>query len=278
MRDMFRSSRTLAVLLPLLASLGMPALAQDRLAEAGGGLLVSPTYLLFDGRERSKSMILTNRGDAPETYRISLINRRQMPDGQLVETAEPAGDAGFASTLVRYAPRQVVLKPNQPQTIRLLLQLPADLPDGEYRSHVLLQQVPTVHADDVANPNATGLSMRIRAVFGITVPLVVRKGNLTAMAALSDLKPVRLADGHNGLSLHLDRTGTRSLRGDLTVLIDGEPAGWLNGINVFLSTPYRELVVPLTTAGELKGHRIAVEFTEGEDTLSAATAKQSLSP
>jgi P pilus assembly chaperone PapD len=243
------------------------------------GLLVSPTYILLDGRTRSQALLLSNRGAAPETYRITIVNRLQKSDGQLVDTDKPGEGEGFASTIVRYAPREVTLPPDKPQTVRLLLQMPANLPDGEYRSHILFQQIPTAKpTDDVSTTVAPGLSVTIRAVFGVTIPLIVRKGALTAGASLSDLKLLQLADEQPGISFHLNRTGTRSLHGDLVAQVDGTAAGLLKNVNVFLSTPYRELVIPLSTKGDLKGHRISVQYTEDDTMPGAASTAQTLSP
>jgi len=268
---------SLRLLLVALATWPCASLAQSPTPAPAGGLLVSPTYVLFDGRERSKALLLTNRGDAPEIYRISIIDRRQMPDGQLAATDQPGPGEGFASRLVRYAPREVLLQPNKPQTIRVLLQLPADLPDGEYRSHILVQQVPK--ASEPPPPDKPeGLSVTIKAIFGVSVPVIIRKGQLDATASLSDVHALRLPDGRSAVGLRLNRAGTRSLRGDLSVLVDGAPAGQLNNFNVFLSTPYRELTIPLTTPGDLKGHRVAVEFNEGENVPSPASAKETLTP
>jgi hypothetical protein len=257
-----------------------PSLAQSNAAVPNGpGLLVSPTYVLLDGRTRSHALLLSNRGVASETYRITIVNRLQKSDGQLVETDKPGEGENFANNIVRYAPREVVLPPDKPQTVRLLLQMPANLPDGEYRSHILFQQIPTVRpTEDATTEVAPGISVTIRAVFGVTIPLIVRKGTLTASASLSDLNVVRLADEQPGLALHLNRSGTRSLHGDLIAEIDGSLAGQLKNVNVFLSTPYRELVIPLTAKGDLRGHHISVRFAEDEAIPGAASTTQTLSP
>lgn len=259
-----------------------PGLAQDNTpapaVASSPGLLVTPTYVVLDNRTRSQALLLSNRGTAPETYRITLVNRLQRPNGQLIETDKPGEGEGFASTIVRYAPREVVLPPDRPQTVRLLLQMPASLPDGEYRSHILFQQIPTVKASEPGAEVAPGISVTIRAVFGVTIPLIVRKGTLAAGASLSDLQVIGLAEEQPALSLHLNRTGTRSLHGDLLAQVDGSLAGQLKNVNVFLSTPYRELVIPLTWKGDLKGHRISVQFAEDESIPGAASTAQTLSP
>jgi P pilus assembly chaperone PapD len=253
----------------------LPGLAQQN----APGLLVSPTYVLLDSHTRSQALLLSNRGVAPETYRITIVNRLQRADGQLVDTDKPADGEGFASSIVRYAPREVTLPPNKPQTVRLLLLMPASLPDGEYRSHILFQQVPTEKAtEEVTTDVAPGISVTLRAIFGITIPLVVRKGTLTANASLSDLHLVHVTDEQSGLAVHLNRSGTRSLRGDLLAEVDGSLAGQLKNVNVFLSTPYRELTIPLAWKGDLKGHHISVKFAEDESIPGPASATQTLSP
>jgi P pilus assembly chaperone PapD len=277
MRNIWSRWWSLRLLLVALATWPCASVAQSPTPAPAGGLLVSPTYVLFDGRERSKTFTLTNRGDTVETYRISIIDRRQMPDGQLAETDRPGPGEGFASRLVRYAPREVLLQPNKPQTVRVLLQLPGDQPDGEYRSHILFQQVPKPSEPPIGE-KAEGLSVTIKAIFGISVPIIIRKGQLEASASLSELHALRLADGRAAVGLRLNRSGTRSLRGDLNVLVDGAPAAQLNNINVFLSTPYREVTIPLTTPSDLKGHRLSVEFNEGENVTSPASAKETLIP
>jgi len=47
---------------------------------------------------------------------------------------------------------------------------------------------------------------------------------------------------------------------------------------VFLSTPYRELMIPLSAKGDLKGHRLSVKFAEDEAVPGAASTTQTLSP
>lgn len=263
----------------LVISWSWPTLAQDSPTAPTTGLLVSPTYVLFDGHVRSQALLLSNRGVTPETYRISIVNRLQKADGQLVDAAQPADGEGFAAPLVRYAPREILLPPDKPQTVRLLLQMPANLPDGEYRSHILFQQIPTETASEsLPDQGAGGLSVTIRAVFGVTIPLIVRKGKLEASASLSDLHLIRLSDNQPALALRLNRSGTRSLHGDLTVQADNTQVGFLKNVNVFLSTPYRELAIPLSATGDLTGHRIAVKFTEDEEKPGAASTLQTLAP
>jgi len=269
-----RNGLNVLIVFAALAACWVPAArAQD------AGIVVSPTYVLFDGRVRTQSVTLMNRGNTSQTYRISIVNRSMVPSGELVPIDHPAEGESFAGEFVRYSPHEIVLPPGKPQVVRFMVQTPADAPDGEYRSHILFQELPSDSVPDVAlQDKGTGLTVNVRAIFGITIPIVIRRGTLTASAKLSDLRLVQLKDNTPGVDLKINRSGSRSLRGNLTVLVDGAPVGHLNSVGVFLSTPYREVVVPITAPVDLKGRRVDVQFQESEDTPSAVSAAETLTP
>ena len=74
-------------------------------AQAAGDLIVAPTRVVFEGRERAAQLSLVNKGSATATYRISVVNMRMQPDGNLVEIAQPDPGQEFAENLFRYSPR-----------------------------------------------------------------------------------------------------------------------------------------------------------------------------
>lgn len=213
-------------------------------ALAAGGLIVTPQLVELDSTNRSQVLTLANRGTEPETYRISIVNYRMDEQGNLHLTDTPAAGEGFAGALFRYAPRQITLEPGKPQTVRILYRRPANLQEGEYRSHLLFQQVPKAQPQAVGAVGG-GLSLQIRTVFGITVPVIVRHGRLQAAGELTGLVQTRTSDGNPGIALRIARDGKKSLRGDLVALMGEEEVGRLNNVAVYLSTPHREVVVPL---------------------------------
>ena len=85
----------------------------------GGGLLVAPTRLVFEGRVRNAELSLVNTGSDITTYRIEFVRLRMREDGSF-ENVDAAGPGErFSDELVRYSPRQVTLEPGVPQAIRL---------------------------------------------------------------------------------------------------------------------------------------------------------------
>jgi len=237
-------------------------------ARAAGGLVVTPQLVELDSRTRSQVLTLANRGNEAETYRISIVNYRMDEQGNLHPAEQPADGEGFANALFRYAPRQITLEPGSPQTVRILYRRPANLQEGEYRSHLLFQQVPKANAPDATQSGGGGgLSLQIQTVFGITIPVIVRHGALQAEGGLQQLQSVSLPDGRPAIRLRIARSGAKSLRGDLVALIGDEEVGRLNNVAVYLSTPHRDVYLPLNpdSLSGASGREVQVEYRERQD-------------
>ena len=191
-------------------------------SQSTGDLMVAPTRIVFEGRTRTAQISLLNRGSAAATYRISLINMRMAENGGFKKIDEPAPGEQFADRLIRYAPRQVVLAPGDSQAVRLLLRKPRGLEPGEYRSHLLLRAIPSKDVGrSVEEPssNDTGIRIRMVPIYGITIPVIVRHGDLKAKVSLTELAlaPVGGKGDGDRLSFRINRGGSRSVFGDLTV-------------------------------------------------------------
>ena len=226
-------------------------------AQAAGDLLVAPTRVVLNG-SRGTEVILNNIGSETATYRITLELRRMTKVGKLQEVARADANEKESSTLsmIRYAPRRVTLPPNQPQAIRLGVRTPADLPDGEYRAHLLFRAIPKVQSNVEQKAPETGFSIALTPIYGVTIPVIVRKGNLKATAAIAN---VRLETTKNGPALLFDlsRAGEGSTYGEIRVRKAGvsDPLVMARGIAVYDEVTERTVSIPLpkTVADELPG-------------------------
>ena len=235
-------------------------------ATAGvGDLLVAPTRVVLDGR-RGTEIILNNIGDEPATYRISVEFRRMTPEGTLVDVPAPNAEEKAAADMIVYAPRRVTLAPHQPQSIRIAARPSQGLPDGEYRVHLLFRAIPPalpVTAKD-AQSAASGLSFQLIPVYGVTIPVIVRLGNLEATAAISNVE-LEKKDGKPVISLDLSRRGARSTFGEVRVLKAGvkDPIALLKGVAVYTEIGSRHVAVPLDDSfkGEIAGP-VTVQYLE----------------
>lgn len=263
-----------AVLSALMAAL---VSLSPQTADAAGGLVVTPQLVELDSRQRNKVLTLANRGEEAETYRISIINYRMDSAGNLHPTDTPSAQEGFAAGLFRYAPRQITLEPGKPQTVRILYRRPAGLEEGEYRSHLLFQQVPKATAVTTDQGAGSGLSLQIQTVFGVTIPVIVRHGQLEASGTLTELRATEIG-GAPGVTMRIARSGSRSLRGDLVATAGGQEIGRLNNVAVYLSTDFRDIAMPLNSeqAKAAAGREIMVEYRPRGDSGAPAIASGSI--
>ncbi len=278
-----------AIILALATALIVPLLGQPVHAQGIGNLTIAPTRIVFEGRTRSHVITLVNNGSEPATYRISIVEMRMREDGSFERIAEGADQSAVRSAkdMFRYAPRQIELQPGQTQSIRILLRKPPELPEGEYRSHMFIQAIPKEGAGRSVESlgGNQDLSINLTIIPGVTLPVIVRHGNLSAAATLSgfSLAPAGEGGGNPALSFTINRNGARSVYGDLTATYF--PSGRSNGIvvsqikllAVYVPNATRTVVMPLTLPEgvKLSGGKIAVTFTTPplEDAVEMATGE-----
>lgn len=237
-------------------------------AHAAGDLLIAPTRVVLDGR-RGTEVILNNIGNEEATYRITLELRRMNDRGRLddVDAAVANDKEKSALEVIRYAPRRVTLPPNQPQSIRVGLQPSDTLPDGEYRAHMLFRAIPKTPAADAAQEAGNGLKIQLIPIYGISIPIIVRKGNLEASAALSN---VRMATDNEGPTLEFDisRKGDKSVFGEIHVTKPGvaEPISIAKGIAIYPEITSRNVSLPLPPEVAAKMHgEVVVSYYEAPE-------------
>lgn len=258
--------RTKSILGACLAA--APFVALPTRANAGvGDLLVAPTRLVLDGRKGAE-IILNNIGDQPAVYRVSVEFRRMTENGDLVDVATPSDADKKAEDMIIYAPRKVALAPHEPQAIRIVARAPQGLPDGEYRVHMLFRAIPP--ATPVVQSGADqpkGVQFKLTPVYGVTIPVIVRLGNLQATAGIADVHLDHDAAGPR-IALDLVRQGTRSTYGEVRVVKAGvkDPIADEKGVAVYTEVGKRHVTIPI-----MKSHLsdasgpVTVEYIETYD-------------
>lgn len=184
-------------------------------------LMLFPTRVVFEKNQRSAQVDLINNGTEAATYRISLVNRRMSESGELqpADAAQP-GEL-FAADMVQFSPRQVTLQPGTSQIVRVMVRKPADLASGEYRSHLQFQRLPDASGAASVETKGTdpkAIGIVLKALVGASIPVIVRHADTSASVALSHLELLAPAAGAAPqLALQFDRSGNRSVYGDLAV-------------------------------------------------------------
>jgi P pilus assembly chaperone PapD len=187
-------------------------------ALAGSNLLVTPTRMVFEGRDRTAQVTVVNSGDETGTYRIELVNKRMTDAGTFEDIEEQGLGDLFADKMLRYSPRQVVLEPGKSQVVRFSLRKPKDLTEGEYRSHILFKAIPKDAGTNIsAAAKSDKLSIKLTPIVSISIPAIVRHGNTRATVKFASVEYQAADDKVKNPSLfvRLDREGNQSVYGDL---------------------------------------------------------------
>jgi len=258
-----RWSSVVSLLLTAILSAGAA------LAAGAGDINVSPKRIVFDAAGHGATVYLFNRGDGPATYSIAVIDRVMLPDGQILSVDDAKRDpaeAAYAAKLtsardfIQFTPRRVTLKPNESQTIRLRALKPDALAPGEYRTHLTITAVPPedagLTAEDAVRPGSKELTVRIVPVFSLSIPLIVRQGEVQVRAGLEtphlswDEAPVAPASGKSqkvaAINVTIDRLGHNSVYGNVEVRSGDAVLGAVRGVGVYPEVERRSVKVPLT--------------------------------
>lgn len=256
--------------LSLFAGFALLLLSVPVPVSAAGDLLVAPTRVVLDG-SRGTEVVLNNIGSTPATYRISLEIKRMTPQGGLDEIDPVDANAIERATLdmINFSPRRVTLPPNQPQVIRIGVRVPEGVAAGEYRAHMLFRAVPdVVAATDRANGTAgSGVSVSLTPIYGITIPVIVRIGDVSATASIGKAW-IEAGEEQSLFSFDLTRTGNRSVYGDIEVTRPGvsEPLFVARGIAVYPEINARKVAIPVPgeVAAALKGP-VKIRYSEDRE-------------
>ena len=245
-----------------------------------GDLLVAPTRLVLDGRKGAE-VILNNVGENTATYRISVEFRRMKEDGTLEDVATPSEREKQAEEMIVYAPRRVTLAPREPQVIRVAARPAAGLPDGEYRVHMLFRAIPPANPVDApTSSQPKGISFALIPVYGVTIPVIVRLGNLQVKSTIENPQ-LETKGGQRSVGLDLTRSGDRSTYGELRVLKSGvkDPIAVQRAVAIYTEVGKRRVSVPLD--GKFTGDPhgpVTIQYVETFDdgTTTLAETKATL--
>ena len=230
-----------------------------------GDLLVAPTRIVLNG-SRGAEIVLSNIGDDVATYRVSVELRRMKEDGSLEDVAQANDREETARDMILYAPRRVTIAPGEPQTIRISARAPKGLADGEYRAHLLFRAVPPPRPV-TAPREVKGIAFELIPIYGVTIPVVIRMGNLEAKVGIANVQLTSQA-GKPAVALDLTRAGDRSVFGDVRVFKPGikDPIAVQRGVAVYTEVGTRHMVIPVNPdfAGSAAGP-VTIDFVETSD-------------
>lgn len=143
---------------------------------SSANLIIHPTRIDFDASARVAEVSLLNSSNKTNTYRVEWVEKKATAVGGYTDLKpEQINRQIIASPMIRYAPRQVTLKPGERQVIKLSLRRPSSLPLGEYRSHLMFKAIP--QQTEQAKTDQQGVVMQLSVIPSFAIPVVVRHGS-----------------------------------------------------------------------------------------------------
>jgi hypothetical protein len=257
---------SLIIMLFLLSGLVQQIYAQ-------GDLLVTPVRVIFEGNKQKEEISLVNIGNDTTTYSVSFLQYNMTEDGKFELIENPGEGQMFADPYLRVFPRKVTLAPHESQVVRLQLRRKADMPAGEYRSHLYFR------ADKESSPlsletkkDSKLMAVQITPIFGISIPVIIRSGEVKVMSTLTEMNIEKQQDTISNLKFVITRTGNISIYGDISaeyIPVNGKPIeiGMARGVAVYTSVNRRNFSVRLKTGKgiNLDSGIIKVKFTSPKD-------------
>jgi len=249
-----------------------PGLARQIFAQ--GDLLVSPVRIVFEGNKQKEEINLVNTGNDSATYSISFLQYNMTEEGNFVLVEKPEDGQMFADPYLRVFPRKVTLAPREAQVVRLQLRRKPDMAAGEYRSHLYFRAEKETKplGLDASEKDPKLMSVQITPIFGISIPVIIRTGEVKLAVTLSDLKIEMQQDTIANLKFVMNRTGNISAYGDIVVEYipaKGNPVeiGLVRGVAVYTSTNKRNFSIILNNKKgmALSTGKLRVRFSSPKD-------------
>jgi len=244
-------------------------------AHAGNaGLLLSPTRVVLENGSRYIAVTVRNTGDATGRYKIDIIDAAMNEAGGIKLQEDGTREPFSAADLLSYSPSNLTLKPNESQVVRLLVKNKESLPDGEYRSHMLVKMTES-DLDESGQSTVTGTGIAIKAKISTVIPVIVRRGETSYAVSISDARLV--SGGGNGkdapeVKIELAFSGNRSVLGDVKlthISADGKETqvAFMRGIAIYRDVAKRTQTLPMNVPEGLDVHsgHIRINFLSQED-------------
>ena len=255
-------------------------------ARAQGNLLINPKRVIFDGTKRSHEISLANIGKDSATYIVSFVQNRMTDDGNFEPIVQPDSGQNFADKYLRIFPRSVTLGPNEAQVIKVQVNQFNKLQLGEYRSHLYFRAVPNIRplGEDSAKKDTSDVSVQLTAIFGISIPIIIRSGESNTRINLSNLQLENRSGNTPALKVRFNRTGNMSVYGDLSVdhvSNQGKVTriGLIKGISVYTPNKVRNIFIKLDKNAEVnyRSGKLQVNYLASSEEKSEKLASAVLS-
>ena len=222
---------------------------------------IYPYAVDFDAssNKRVASINVSNPTNEKKTYRVSVIDMKQNPDGSYEEIPSDKRPDDSAAPFITFSPKQFTLEPRERQTVNISRKPLLNVPDGDYTSHLKLQEVDTpAEADD--SQATKNLSIELKFKYNLTIPVYIKKGKTAGIVKILSVTPEQKND-KSYLLVKLYRTeGNKYFRGTITVALGKKVISEVKNIRIYPSTTERIVSLPLEYTTALTGKKVRIVY------------------
>lgn len=254
-------------------------------SNAQGNLLITPMRVVFEGNKQKAELNLVNIGTDTATYSVSFKHYNMTEEGMLKLIEKPETTQMFAEPYLRIFPRRVTLAPGEAQVIMLQCRRKPAMLAGEYRSHLWFRSEKNYTLLGKTEPllDSNQLSISIIPIFGITIPVIIRSGEVNVNATLSNLKLDIQQGVIQSLTLAINRTGNISIYGDMIIEyipVQGKPyeIGTVKGVGVYTNISKRNITIKLenTSGKPLTNGKLKAQYVSNGETKRVVYAEEEI--
>lgn len=183
---------------------------------------VAPHALFLGDRNRVGEVVLINQGTRPEEIELEFRFGYPASDSNgnvrvdLID--DPGPDQPSAAGWLRAFPRRLRLEPGQRQNVRVQASPPADLPDGEYWSRMIVTS--RTARDREAEQDSVAVQAGVAFVLRTITSVTYRKGPVETRVHLDSLSAEATADSLIAF-VGLTRGGTGAFLGSVAFALVG---------------------------------------------------------
>ncbi len=156
------------------------------------------------------------------------------------------------------------------------------LESGGYRSHIYFRSEPDKKplGEEESIKDSTSITVNLVAVFGISIPVIIRVGESTTQVNLSDASFELKKDSIPSLKVTFNRTGNMSVYGDISVdhiSLQGKVTriGIVKGLAIYTPNLVRQFNLVLDKNAGIDYHkgRLHIVYTTQPDAKSVKIAE-----
>ena len=247
-------------------------------AARAAAVTVSPTALFIDSRSPTATLVLFNSGTVAEEIEIGFAFGYPTTDAQgrtntILTDSAPAGDPSILP-YVRAFPRRLTLAPGQRQTVRVLVQAPAGMAQGEYWGRVVVRSrggTPPIEQ------SSGDVRMQLNVETAVATAVLFRKGTVSTGLTVGGTTARLSPDGAVEAEFDVRRTGNAVYLGHLraeVVAADGRVVGVIEDQMAVYRTLRLRYTIPLAPGAARTGLTVRYTFDTERPDLPSPGAVQ----